>query len=439
MKSLKSSIFFKVSIIIAIALLLLIPTTMIEDLIYERENTQLRAISEVSSKWAREQTIGGPILTIPYYKFVKQFSSRDSTEKVVKVKDHLHFLPDMLKIDGKVNPEKRYRGIYEVVVYNSKIELSGSFNSLNFKDFDIPKTNIQLDKAFISIGISDLRGLEKQVDLKWNNGTHSFNPGTVTDDVLRSGINTRVPTIDYDSTSYQFSFSLDLKGSKQLYFTPLGKITDVSVSSPWSNPSFNGAYLPDSREITENGFTANWNILHLNRNIPQSFTGGYNFYPSIFGVDLLLPVDSYQKSMRTVKYAILFIALTFMVFFFVEVLNGVFIHPFQYLLVGLALVVFFSLLIAVSEHLKFNLAFILSALATLSLVAGYVKAILKSKNLTLLISGILLVLYGFIFTIIQLQDYSLLIGSIGIFIILALVMYYSRKIDWYNINREQKE
>jgi len=438
MKKLKNSIFFKISLIAIIALLLLIPTSMIESLIHERERTQERAIREVSSKWGEEQTISGPIITIPYYRYIKQYSEKDSLDKIVQIKEHVHFLPNELNIKGDIYPEKRYRGIYEIVVYNSKISISGIFNNLKISDLDIPYKDILFDKAFISLGISDLRGIEKQIDLNWNGNLLSFNPGTVTNDIISTGINTRIPLVKSDSSSYAFNFSLDLKGSQLLYFIPVGKVTNVTMNSTWSNPSFNGSFLPDSRKIDESGFEANWNVLHLNRNFPQSWIGSnYSISSSAFGVDLLLPVDNYQKSIRSIKYAILFIALTFMVFFFVEVLNKRFIHPVQYILVGLALIVFYTLLLSLSEHMKYNIAFIISALSTLFLISGYVKAILKSKPLTALIAGILFILYGFIFVIIQLQDYSLLIGSIGLFIILGIVMYFSRKIDWYDINMEK--
>ena len=238
----------------------------------------------------------------------------------------------------------------------------------------------------------------------------------------------------------KFSMDIDIKGSQYLYFVPVGKTTNVSISSNWNNPSFGGEFLPDSREIETNGFQALWNILHLNRNYPQSWSDiEYSVYDSSFGVNLLLPVDRYQKSMRVIKYAILFLAFTFLVFFFVEVMNKLFIHPIQYILVGIAIVVFYTLLLAFSEYITFNLSYLISALLTLGLITGYVMAILNSKNLALLILGILGILYGFIFTIIQLQDYALLIGSIGVFIILALVMYYSRKINWYEIKLGEKD
>ena len=440
MKSLKTNIYFKIGTIFFIGLVLLIPTSMIENLIFERESTQKEAISEVSSKWANEQTISGPFISIPYTRYIKEFSKKDSTSKIVQLKEYIHILPSELKINGTINPEQRNRGIYEIVVYNSKINISGKFTNMNLSQFDIPTKEIQFDKAHLSLGIDDLRGIEKQVDLAWNNEKFSFNPGVISNDIVKSGINSAIKIDSKDSTSYNFSFNLDLKGSQLLYFTPVGKVTDVSMKSTWKNPSFNGSFLPDSRTISESGFSANWNVLHLNRNYPQSWIGSkYSIAESSFGIDLLLPVDNYQKTYRSIRYAILFIGFTFLVFFFIEVLNKKFIHPIQYILVGIALIVFYTLLLSISEHLAFNTAFIISAIASLLLIAGYVKAILKSNKLTTLISSILFILYSFIFVIIQLQDFALLIGSIGIFIILGLVMYFSRKIDWYNLNMSEND
>lgn len=436
MASLKTNIYFKVATIVIITLLLLIPTSMIRLLISERETTQNEAIREVSAKWGEAQTITGPFLSIPFNRYVREYATKkDSTIKLVPVKDYLHVLPTQLNISGNINPEKRYRGIYEIVVYNSKLEISGTFNAIDLAALDMAAKDIQFDKAEFVVGINDLRGIEQAVNLEWNTEKVSFNPGVSSTDVISSGINALLKINPEDSTAYNFKLSLDLKGSQRLYFTPVGKVTDVTVRSEWANPSFNGAFLPDNREVSAQGFNANWNILHLNRNFPQAWTGNrHAIQPASFGIDLILPVDNYQKSYRSIRYAILFIVFTFLVFFFIEVLNKIFIHPIQYILVGIALIIFYTLLLSISEHLKYNMAFIVSASATLLLIAGYVKAILKSNNLTLLLSGILTVLYSFIFVIIQLQDYALLIGSIGVFMILGLTMYFSRKIDWYNLN-----
>lgn len=439
-KRLKNNIYFKIGTIIIIVLLLLVPTSMIESLITERESTQNLAISEVSSKWAEKQTITGPFISIPYNRYMKESTGKDSVEKTVQIREYLHILPSQLNISGTINPEKRYRGIYEVVVYNSKLNISGTFTMVDVKSMDIDPHNILFDKAEFVVGIDDLRGIEDEVNLLWNNEKISFNPGITSSDVVNTGINALLNIVPSDSTVYNFTLSLDLKGSQLLYFTPVGKVTDIALTSEWSNPSFNGAFLPDSREVNEKGFVAKWNVLHLNRNFPQSWTNNrHRIYNSSFGIDLLLPVDNYQKSYRSVRYAILFIGLTFLIFFFIEVLHKVFIHPIQYILVGVALIVFYTLLLSISEHLHYNFAFIISAVATLLLIAGYVRAILRSGSFTMLISGILTVLYTFIFVIIQLQDYALLIGSVGLFIIVGLVMYFSRKIDWYSLNLNDKK
>ncbi len=437
MKPLKNNVYLKLAAIIIIALLLQIPTAMIKSLIFEREETQRQAIHEVSSKWGHEQTITGPFITIPFLKQVKEYSDKDGSMKLTTVKDYIHILPDELTIKGEIRPEKRERSIYEIVVYESILQVSGKFNKLNLESTDVPIDQIQFDKAFLTIGISDLRGIKNQIELDWNMQSVVFNPGLETNHLVSSGLQSNV-TMNYaDSADYSFSFNLNLKGSQFLYFTPVGKTTNIQLTSKWPNPSFNGAFLPDTRTTDDTGFAAQWQVLHLNRNYPQTWIGSkHSLTESAFGVDLLLPVDNYQKSYRSIRYAILFIGFTFLVFFFIEVLNKVFIHPIQYILVGIALVVFYTLLLSTSEYLTFNSAFILSAIATLLLIAGYVKAILRSNQITFLISGILTILYSFIFVIIQLQDYALLIGSIGIFIILGLVMYFSRKIDWYNLNQQ---
>ena len=441
MKSLIHNIYFKIAVIAFIAILLLLPSAMIMNLIQEREGIQQEAIWEVSSKWGNSQTITGPILTVPYDRYIKQYSEEDKKEKIIRVREYLHFLPTELLIDGKVSPEKRYRGIYEVVVYDSGIKIKGVFDQIDYNKYDIKKENVHFEKATLNLGITDLRGIGKQIELSWNDEKILFNPGTETNDIINSGINCQVMLSSDDTiTSYSFNLTLDLKGSQFLYFVPVGKSTTVNLNSDWPNPSFDGEYLPDERDVNEKGFTAKWDIFHLNRNYPQSWVGAeHQVYSTAFGVNLLLPVDSYQKTTRVAKYAILLIALTFLVFFFVEVIRKIFIHPIQYILVGIALIVFYTLLLSFSEHMLFNLAYLLASVLTIGLITWYVKVILKMWNLTLLMSGILLILYSFIFTIIQIQDYTLLIGSIGVFIILALVMYFSRKIDWGQAKNNEKE
>lgn len=440
MEKLKTNIFFKIGTIIFLILILLIPTSMVKDLIDEREYVQTNAIDEVSLKWGSGQTVTGPFISIPYDRYVKRFNKKDSIYELVKIKEWAHFLPEKLDINGEIKPEKRYRGIYEVVVYESNLKISGNFSNIDFKQFDIETKNVHFDKATLNFGINDLKGIEKQVSLEWNNKSISFNSGTSTEQIVSSGINALVPLRKDSIVNYEFTTKIDLKGSQYLYFTPVGKTTDVNISSNWNTPSFTGTYLPDERDVSNQGFTSNWNILHLNRNFPQEWTGSkYQIEDSSFGTDLLLPVDNYKKSYRVAKYAILFLVLTYMTFFFVEIMRKVFIHPVQYLLVGIALIIFYTLLLSFSEHMKFNLSYILATVLTLILISLYTTAILRSKQIGFLIFGILLIMYTFIFTIIQLEDYALLIGSLGMFVILGIVMYFSRKIDWYNIKLGKEE
>ena len=438
MSKIKNNLYFKIGGIVLIALLLLIPTGMIKSIIYEREQTQREAIDEVSEKWGGEQTLQGPLLTIPYTRYVKEIDKATAKETLVQITERLHVLPSKLDIQASVKPDRRHRGVYEIVVYNSALHVSGEFTKLDFKDLEAKGHSFKFNEATLNAGIDDLRGIEKQIVLNWEGKKLPFNPGVSNQDIFYSGINSKVSISPTDDHLYRFSFDIELKGSQQLYFTPVGKETDVVLNSDWQTPKFDGAFLPDQHKTDKAGFKAHWNILNLNRNYPQSWTGSsFKLRDSSFGVDLKLPVDNYQKSHRSSHYAILFIGLTFLVFFFIEIFQASGIHPIQYILVGIALVVFYTLLLSISEHIRFNYAFILSALATVALISLYVRAILRSLKMSLFIAGLLSMLYIFIFVIIQLEDLALLIGSIGVFIILGLVMYFSRKIDWYNIGQDK--
>lgn len=441
LQSLKTSLSFKLIVITILIGLLMIPTSMVKSLIHERQSIHETAIREVSDKWGREQYVLGPYIAIPFSKLkgvkeeydLKQSKAMDQTGWV-------YLLPDQLNIQANVKPEKRYRGIHEVVVYDSQMQLNGNFN---FHDLNIPgltKDHLYLDRAVLNVAISDTKGLENNVKLKWNKQKIEFNSGLSTRDISTSGIHALINLNETDDTLFSFSLQLDLKGSQNLNFVPLGKTTDVQLQSNWDTPSFIGNFLPDDRQVNAEGFTAHWNIQHFNRNYPQAWINRqYSIYDSAFGTQLMLPVDKYKKSFRVAKYGLLFLMLTFLVFFLIEILKKLFIHPIQYMLVGIALVLFFTLLLALSEHIRFNLAYLSASIATISLISWYTISILRSKSVGMLILGILSTLYGFIFIIIQMEESSLLMGSIGIFIILALVMYYSRKIDWYSIRRDNSE
>ncbi len=431
----QNSVSIRLITIGVLILILLLPVVMVQDLIHERRNRQLEAVGEVSDKWGNQQMLTGPILTIPYDTYTKVYDKNEATSyKLVKARNYAHFLPDRLSIQGEIIPKELHRGIYQVAVYRAGINLKGSFSQINFEDWNI-NGDIAWSDAFISLGLSDLRSIQENVAISWGDTSIAFNPGVETDDVVESGISTKVP-LDVENLDNQYTFSLDLyfNGSTSLYFVPVGKETKVSLESQWRNPKFEGAFLPTKRQLEQESFKADWKVLHLNRPYPQRFTGqANNLSLSNFGVVLLIAVDHYTKSMRSAKYAILFISLTFMVFFFVHILNKIAIHPIQYILVGMALCIFYTLLISLSEHINFNVAYLIAALAIIMLVTGYARSMFHSSSITKLIGIILIMLYAFIYIIIQLESYALLIGSIGLFLVLGLVMYLSRNIDWYNL------
>ena len=421
---LNGSVTIRIFSITILVLLLMIPNSMIRDIIRERQFTSEEAIREVSAKWGDRQTVAGPVISVPYLTF-----KEDKEGKKTYFKHWSHFLPEDLKIDADVASKKRERSIYEVVVYSSSMKVSGKFKRPDPALLNIPPEQFLPNEAIISMGIPDMRGIGEQVTLTFGDTIAEFGPGIPTTEVFGEGISVRMPLADKDE--FNFNIDLKLRGSRSLCFIPLGKSTSVDLRSDWPHPSFNGNFLPD-HDITDEGFSASWKVLDLNRNFPQRWKGQrMGMYESEFGFDLFMPNDHYQQSMRSAKYAIMFISLTFMVFFFMETINKKRIHPIQYILVGLALSIFFVLLLSLSEFIGFNAAYGVGALATTLLITIYSSSILSSTKLTAFLFGLMAVMYGFIYTILQLEDTALLVGSIGLFIILATVMLWSRKVDWY--------
>ena len=433
----RNALSIKIILIGALILLLLIPLAMIRGLITERQYTAYEAGNEVQEKWSSAQQVVGPFISIPYYEKREDitYENGESKRKIVTVANNLHILPESLEITGNIETEKLNRGLYEIVVYKTPLELKGKF--ILPRDFsnDIAAGNLFTGHASLNIGLSDLRGISRQPEVKWGNETLPLNPGLPANSILPSGISVPLPLNRYlqPGDTVDFSIKIHLKGSQSLKFAPFGKITNIKINSNCNTPSFCGAFLPENREVTDTGFTADWQILHLNRNYPQTFSGNRTLTSeelAVFGTELLLPVQQYQQSMRSVKYASLIIILTFVVSFFVEVMQKKHIHPFQYLLIGSALCLFYTLLIAISEHLGFTPAYLISALMTIILITLYLIGILKIRKTAFTIGGLLALLYTYIFVLIRMETYALLSGSLGLFVILAVIMYYSQKINW---------
>jgi inner membrane protein len=441
----KTKVLVKALIIGLIVLILQIPTFYVTDLIKEREQRQGEAITEVSSKWAGKQNIAGPILVIPYYE-----TNADSS----KSKHFAYFLPDQVNINSKVSPEEKYRGIYKVMLYTSGIHLDGNFNNISLEKLKIAPGNAIWNEGFVHLGISDLKGLNDDVRLHWNNQVLDMNVDGSDAQALNEGLNAPLNVTGPDDLkNVQFSADLNVNGSQELLFTPLGKTTSVEMTAKWPHPSFTGDILPTQKNISQDSFQAKWKSISQKRNFPQQWkdnsfavgqvlrdgrdmtsataaVAGVNISNSAFGADLYVPVSGYQKTLRSVKYSFLCILLTFAAFFLIETSNKKSVHPFQYGLVGLALVLFYTLLLSFSEYIGFNFSYAIAAAATIGLIAWFVKGILSSARLTVILSVVLLLIYTYVFTILQLQDYALLLGSVGLFITLAVIMHFSKKIQW---------
>lgn len=422
----------KVLVIGILILLLMIPVFMIENLIKERGRTQEEAINEVSQKWSLAQTITGPYLNIQY-----PVVTENNGKQEVAIKNLLLF-PDELVIDGQLKTEILKRSTYEVNVYQSELTLKGSFSVEELIKSRIDMNLPQYERAAICLNLTDMRGISEQISIALGDSVYVFEPGMDNRGISNTGVHA-IADLSALKTNKKlpYEIKIKLKGSQSINFTPLGKTTQVNLKANWNTPSFTGNYLPNTRNITEKDFSAQWQVLNLNRNYSQvmmdySNVNVQDINDSSFGVNFKIPVEQYQQSMRSAKYAILIIVLTFGVIFFTEIMNKTRIHALQYLLVGLALCLFYSLLLSFSEHIGFNPAYVLSAALTIILVGGYMFGVIKKKKPAFIMSGLLSVLYLYIFVLIQLETFALLAGSLGLFFILALVMYFSKKIDWFN-------
>jgi inner membrane protein len=414
------SLTIKIGLLAFLGLVLLIPLQMIMFIISERQKNSEKVKQEISNQWAGNQCITGPVMNIP----VKTIP----TEKDEKSQSLIwHIMPEMLDVSGKIDPEIRYRSIYQSVVYKSDLQISGSFA--------IPagskpqNCEILWNDAYITFGVSDNRGLKGDVKLKTDLGEFQAEPGVRDKEISLSGISFKSPISD-TVKNFGFSMDLSLSGSESIQFIPVGKKTAVKLNSAWKSPSFSGSFLPLNRNVDANGFSAGWEVTYLNRNFPQAWTGNaYSLKDNSFGLDLFLPVDHYQKSYRSARYGILFIALTFLVLIFLEITRKETIHIFHYFLVSLSLVLFFSLLNSLSEQTGFAPAYLISSLATIVMITLFTASIFRKKTAALAIFGMLAVLYLFIYILLTLNDYAYLAGNIGLFVLLAVVMWLATKMN----------
>jgi inner membrane protein len=401
----------KLGAILVLACALLIPLAILAPVVEDRAAMRDGAVADIERDWGHAQTIIGPMLVVPL--------------------DHgaAYAFPDELKTTSTLAPEQRKRGIYAAVVYAANFELEGTFRRPSPADIGVPPEQIHWDQAHLAVAISDLRGTGTQVILHWGATDATMLPGSL---LSRWPSGLHVP-VAVTADSIKFSLVIPAHGSTGVRFAPLGVHNEMTIHSTWQNPSFAGAFLPGTRDVTGDGFSATWSVSNYGRDFGQVGQGDLppGIETSLFGVDLLPGIDSYRCVDRAVRYGVLFIVLTFMSFFLFEVVAKVRIHPFQYAMVGLALGVFFLILLALSELVPFFVAYAGAGAATIGVVVTYMVPVLKTGRRTGIAAALLAASFAVLWVVLQAEDYALFAGSLVVFAALVVTMRLTRKLDWY--------
>jgi len=389
-KTTQKSLYLKIGFILLLILLLMIPNFLIQDLIRERQYLDFEVKKEIASNWGPSQNITGPILSIPYTIEV------EFDEKKKQVQHTLRLVPQDIDIDVDLKTEERKKGIYKAILYNADHKIDGTFKLPDITDFGNYVKEIHWDRAIVDVGFSSAASLDDIVQLKWNNDTYKMESGASDPSLFLSGIHTNV-NIDTLKGEYKFSTNLGINGSESINYLPIASNTSVKMKSTWNSPGFNGLPSPQTREISDDGFTAEWKATEYNRTFKNMWKNNevrLSDNSALFGVELVQTVGHYQKNMRSAKYALLILSLSFLVFFFFEILKGSKIHPVQYIFIGLALSVFYILLLSFSEHVGFNIAYIIASFATIGLISWYSKFLLKQGSKVFILTSILAIRIG---------------------------------------------
>lgn len=422
----------------ALMLLLMIPLGLVESVVQERHATYLGVLQEIAGLWGGEQVLTGPILLVPFterFQVEEEYVTRDGEKKV-----HLTWktrgktavlLPRSLELKGAMEPRARHRGIYEAMVYECELRLSGHFDELK-RSVEALSTQDRLseihwDRSALAVGLTEPKGIVRVVSLSDSGGIR-FAPGTLVTKILPKGFH--VPGVPIEADRFDFSIELEIHGSGGFRLTPVGERTRATLTSSWGHPSFYGDVVPDTYEITEEGFKAEWDLSQLIRAYPQSWVAGAaaDLSEVTTGVRLFEPVALYARVTRSVKYGLLFVALTFLTLGLIELVSGTRLHLVQYLLIGLAMALFFLILIAFAEHRGFGEAYLIAAATVVVLNSSYCLAVLPRRALGALVAVVLIALYGVLFTILQAEDYALLSGTLLLVAALAATMFFTRRL-----------
>lgn len=421
-----------------LALVLLIPLQMVRSVVLERHQTFNGVVSDIAGAWSGDQKIAGPVLIVPYTEKVSvrdEFVTAQGEKKVTQRWEirsrRAVILPDLLTLDGRLVPEVRRRGIYQVQVYSADLEILANFQQLRATIEALTRTDrledIVWSDAVVAFGLSEPRGIVEIEGFVVNGNTVQVRPGTTVDDILPRGFH--VPIGDLASDQLDVRLPIMIRGSGSLRFLPLGATSRASIRSEWQHPSFVGDVLPAVREITDDGFSAEWTIPLLNRSYPQAWPDYLNVDINEIeaGVRLFEPVALYDLVTRSVKYGLLFIILTFLTLGLIEFVMATKLSLVQYLLIGVALALFFLILIALAEHMGFATAYLLASATVIVINTLYCVAILPRRSLALAVAAVLSAIYGILYTILRAEDYALLGGTLLLVVALSITMYFTRR------------
>lgn len=390
----------KKGVFILLAVLVLqIPILLVNFLISEREELSAETETEVSKQWAGVQDIYPPSLKIPYQS--KEVNSKGET----LLKDAVRVVePEVAKVTGDVSVTTLHRSIYDVPVYRADLGITGHFE-LSDDDFAVYK-----DKLYMYISLGEMRGLEDNITASVNGREYQFE---LADDGLRIELDTAGFAA---GSSIDYSIDIRTKGAKSLRFRPEAAAFNVDIRSDHPSPSFGGAFLPNERNVTDEGFEAQWTVTEMNT---------FGEYDPVFYVDLMVPVSQYQQTGRATKYSFLIILLVFAAIYLVETITRQEVNYIQYIVTGFSLCLFYLLLLSISEYMAFGWAYLIASGMTVTALGGYFIGFLRSR-IAVFCTASVAVLYAFIYLLLNLETGSLLVGSLALFVILSLIMYFTR-------------
>lgn len=420
-----------------LVLVLQIPVALIRDVIRDRQATRDQAYEAVVAASGGSQSIIGPVLVVPYRS--RPFEEESSGEGPSREPEgsEVAISPDFLEIQAAIEGDRVRRGIFAVPIYRSEILLTGSFSAPETTPLGLPSGALDWSAARIVVELTDPRSIGLNSEFRWLGEPIPIHPGLGGRSLDKPGIH--APVGASDPVKGEFSIRLPIGGSGSLHFAPVARETRARLESDWPDPSFSGSWRPHSQTVSPDGFKAEWSIPFLGRGLPLAWDVGSPpaaLGKSLFGVDLITVVDHYRMSERSTKYSVLFITLTFGVFWLFEVLLGIGLHPVQYLLVGAGLCLFFLLELALSEHVGFLAAYVMATLGIVGLVSAYCRAVLGTTIRAMIVGMALACLYLYLFVLLRLEEFALLVGSIGLFVVLAAAMYLTRWISWPSLRPE---